>query len=69
MDILDLVEGELKTALAGSLKRVLKLATPLTFRSVHVVDGAATGNRWAFTIVTLDHVQPSGVHTGDWLYV
>ena len=32
-------------------------------------DGAATGNRWAFTIVTLDHVQPSGVHTDDWLYV
>ena len=31
-------------------------------------DGAATGNPWAFTIVTLDHVQPSGVHTGDWLY-
>jgi hypothetical protein len=31
-------------------------------------DGPATGNRWAFTIVTLDHVQPSGVHTGDWLY-
>jgi hypothetical protein len=31
-------------------------------------DGTATGNRWAFTIVTLDHVQPSGVHTGDWLY-
>jgi two-component system CheB/CheR fusion protein len=44
LDILDLVDGELKTALAGSLKRVLKLATPLTFRSVHVVDGAATGN-------------------------
>jgi len=32
-------------------------------------DGAASGNRWAFLIVTLDHVQPSGVHTGDWLYV
>jgi hypothetical protein len=32
-------------------------------------DGPATGNRWAFTIVTLDDVQPSGVHTGDWLYV
>jgi hypothetical protein len=31
-------------------------------------DGPATGNRWAFTIVTLDHVQPSGVHAGDWLY-
>jgi hypothetical protein len=31
-------------------------------------DGPATGNRWAFTIVTLDHVQPNGVHTGDWLY-
>ena len=31
-------------------------------------DGAQTGNRWAFTIVTLDHVQASGVHTGDWLY-
>ena len=31
-------------------------------------DGPATGNRWPFTIVTLDHVQPSGVHTGDWLF-
>jgi serralysin len=31
-------------------------------------DGPATGNRWPFLIVTLDHVQPSGVHTGDWLY-
>ena len=31
-------------------------------------DGPATGNRWPFTIVTLDHVEPSGVHTGDWLF-
>jgi hypothetical protein len=31
-------------------------------------DGPATGNRWPFLIVTLDHVQPSGVHTGDWLF-
>lgn len=31
-------------------------------------DGPATGNRWAFLIVTLDHIEPSGVHTGDWLY-
>ena len=32
-------------------------------------DGPATGNRWAFLIVTLDHVQPSGINTSDWLYV
>jgi two-component system CheB/CheR fusion protein len=44
LDILDLVEGEIKTVLAGSLKRVLKLSTPLTFRSVQVLDGSATGN-------------------------
>jgi two-component system, chemotaxis family, CheB/CheR fusion protein len=43
LDILDLVEGELKTVLASSLKRALKLTTPLTFRSVNVVDGDASG--------------------------
>jgi two-component system CheB/CheR fusion protein len=44
LGILDLVDGELKTILAGSLKRALKLATPLTFRKVHIVDGTATGD-------------------------
>jgi two-component system, chemotaxis family, CheB/CheR fusion protein len=43
LSVLDLVEGELKTVLAGSLQRALKLAKPLTFRSVHVLDGAASG--------------------------
>jgi hypothetical protein len=31
-------------------------------------DGAATGNPWAFLITTLDNVQPTGIHQGDWLY-
>ncbi len=43
LDILELVDGELKAVLAGSLQRALKLSTPLTFRSVNVVDGAASG--------------------------
>ncbi|RYZ02238.1 MAG: response regulator [Myxococcales bacterium] len=44
LNVLDLVDGELKTVLAGGLKRALKLATPLTFRSVHVLDGASSGH-------------------------
>ena len=44
LNILELVDGELKTVLTSSLKRVLKLATPLTFRKVRVLDGAATGD-------------------------
>lgn len=44
LSVLDLVEGELKTVLAGSLQRALKLGTPLTFRSVHVLDGASSGH-------------------------
>lgn len=43
LSVLDLVDGELKTVLAGSLQRALKLGTPLTFRSVHVLDGASSG--------------------------
>ena len=31
-------------------------------------DGPASCNPWAFLIVTLDDVQPSGIHSGDWLY-
>ena len=44
LDILELVDGELKTLLAASLKRTLKTATPLKLRGVHVVDGDATGS-------------------------
>jgi two-component system CheB/CheR fusion protein len=43
LDILDLVDGELKALLASGLKRVLKIATPLTLRGVRVLDGAASG--------------------------
>jgi hypothetical protein len=31
-------------------------------------DGAANGNPWPSLLTTLDHVQPSGVHSGDWLF-
>jgi two-component system, chemotaxis family, CheB/CheR fusion protein len=44
LNVLDLVDGELKTVLAGGLKRASKLSTPLTFRSVQVLDGASSGN-------------------------
>ena len=44
LDIMDLVEGELKTILASSLDRAPGLATPLTFRSVQVVAGASPGD-------------------------
>jgi two-component system CheB/CheR fusion protein len=44
LDILELVKGELKTVLAGSLKRAQNLSKPITFRSVEVLDGAASGN-------------------------
>lgn len=44
LDILELVKGELKTVLAGSLKRALNLSKPITFRSVEVLDGSASGN-------------------------
>lgn len=44
LHVLDLVEGELKTVLSGSLIRALKLGTPITFRTVHVSDGDASGN-------------------------
>jgi two-component system CheB/CheR fusion protein len=43
LDILDLVDGELKALLASGLKRVLKIASPLTLRGVRVLDGAASG--------------------------
>jgi len=44
LDILDLVDGELKALLASGLKRVLKINTPLTLRGVHILDGAASGD-------------------------
>jgi two-component system CheB/CheR fusion protein len=44
LDILELVKGELKTVLAGSLKRAQNLSKPITFRSVEVLDGSASGN-------------------------
>ncbi|HEY6080005.1 MAG TPA: chemotaxis protein CheB [Polyangiaceae bacterium] len=44
LDILELVEGELKTVLTGSLKRALKLSTPLTFRGVRIVEGVTGGS-------------------------
>jgi hypothetical protein len=31
-------------------------------------DGAGSGNPWPSLLTTLDHVQPSGVHSGDWLF-
>jgi two-component system CheB/CheR fusion protein len=43
LDILDLVDGELKALLASGFKRALKIATPLTLRGVRVLDGAASG--------------------------
>lgn len=43
LDVLDLVDGELRTVLSGGLKRAQKSGSPLTFRSVNVVDGAASG--------------------------
>ena len=42
LDVVDLVDGELKTVLAGGLKRAVKSTAPLTFRHVHVVDGDAS---------------------------
>jgi two-component system CheB/CheR fusion protein len=43
LDVLELMDGELKTLLAGSLKRAAKMSTPLTLRGVQVLDGASTG--------------------------
>jgi hypothetical protein len=31
-------------------------------------DGPAAASPWWFQIVTLDNLQPSGIHTGDWLF-
>jgi hypothetical protein len=31
-------------------------------------DGPAAASPWWFQIVTLDHLQPSGIRTGDWLF-
>jgi hypothetical protein len=31
-------------------------------------DGPASGNPWAFLIVTLDNVQPSSMNPNDWIY-
>jgi two-component system CheB/CheR fusion protein len=44
LDVLDLLDGELKTLLAASLKRAAKMFTPLTLRGVQVLDGASSGN-------------------------
>lgn len=44
MNVIDLVEGELKSLLTGMLQRALKLSTPVSSRGVHVLDGAASGN-------------------------
>ncbi|MDF3067731.1 MAG: hypothetical protein K0R38_3332 [Polyangiaceae bacterium] len=60
LSVLDLVDGELKTALAGGLKRALKLATPLTFRSVHVLDGASSGH-YTITVRPLRSPTVGGV--------
>ncbi|HXK20680.1 MAG TPA: chemotaxis protein CheB, partial [Polyangiaceae bacterium] len=44
LDILELVDGELKTVLSSGMKRALKLTTPLSFRGVRVLDGDRSGN-------------------------
>jgi len=44
LGVLDVVDGQLKTVLAGVLKQSLRLSAPLTFRSVQVIDGDASGN-------------------------
>jgi two-component system CheB/CheR fusion protein len=44
LGILEVVDGELKTVLGGALKRVLKLSTPLTFRSVQLNCGEQSGS-------------------------
>ena len=44
LGILEVVDGELKTVLSGALKRVLKLSTPLTFRSVQLGSDDARGS-------------------------
>lgn len=31
-------------------------------------DGPAPQSPWPFLIATLDHIQPSGIHNGDWLF-
>ncbi len=61
LSVLDLVDGELKTVLAGGLKRALKLSTPLTFRSVHVLDGAASGH-YQITVRPLRQTAPGVPH-------
>jgi two-component system, chemotaxis family, CheB/CheR fusion protein len=44
LELLELVSGELKSVLASSMKRALKVTEPLTIRSVAVQDGAASGH-------------------------
>jgi two-component system CheB/CheR fusion protein len=73
LDVVDLVDGELKTVLAGGLKQALKLSTPLSFRRVSVLDGSASGNydisirplkarnqSVPHCLVTFDHSQIEG---------
>ncbi len=61
LDVVDLVDGELKTVLAGGLKRALKSQTPLTFRGVRVLDGDASG-RYTVTVRSLKGKAQSTPH-------